>query len=337
MTKWKISVTGYEIMERLLLALTDNEPQLGDFVYNTKAGTVDRVIEFDLITRLSKTRQSTIEAAREYSHKVIDINQFLKPNDMGIMKHNNYSDHVIMEEVENGIYKKIGTAFERAADRLGCRKNQTAARYYALRKKGITLKDIDFSEDDKESFDPGDSIPIQRSYDKEKTRPKAPEGYGKPWKNQIGYTERSEAANEGFLSSHAIPDPGWRDPNYLTTEEKEMLKETDQSHIIPNQMKTILVVYTHQETPLTDKQIRGYKLYAFNTPSDLKKGDIIKSEAYSTPIEVVKVMDDSFTYYNRSNGELSNKFTSTEQRELATLIIREDSANTVYGSITNKE
>jgi hypothetical protein len=96
--------------------------------------------------------------------------------------------------------------------------------------------------------------------------------------------------------------------------------------------KTILVVYT--QTRLSQKEAACKKRYAFNTTSDINEGDIIESNEYDTPMQVVKVIDGPFKYYNRSTGELSNKFNSTEQWEIRNLVIREDEENTVYGKIS---
>lgn len=98
-------------------------------------------------------------------------------------------------------------------------------------------------------------------------------------------------------------------------------------------MKTILVVYTNKITPLSIKEIAGLKKYAFNSASELEFGDIISSPEYSTNMVVIKVLDNSFKYYNSATGELSNEFTSTLQWEVRTLCIRTEEETVIYGKL----
>ena len=98
-------------------------------------------------------------------------------------------------------------------------------------------------------------------------------------------------------------------------------------------MKTILVVYTNKITPLSVKEIAGLRKYAFNTKSNLEFGSIISSPEYSTNMVVVKILEDSFKYYNSATGELSNDFTSTLQWEVRTLAIRNEEETVVYGKL----
>jgi hypothetical protein len=81
---------------------------------------------------------------------------------------------------------------------------------------------------------------------------------------------------------------------------------------------------------MSKKEIAGAKKYAFNTDSDLKVGEIISSQEYTTPMMVVKVLDESYQYFNFATGELTNKFNSTSQWEIRTLIIREDEEMAIY-------
>jgi hypothetical protein len=97
-------------------------------------------------------------------------------------------------------------------------------------------------------------------------------------------------------------------------------------------MKTILVVYT-QKKVVSSKELKSFKKYAFNTADDLKEGDMIASSSYNSPLQVVKVLDEAYSYYNASTGELSNKFNSTAQWEIKVLAIREEDAGIVYGSL----
>lgn len=83
-------------------------------------------------------------------------------------------------------------------------------------------------------------------------------------------------------------------------------------------MKTILVIYTHEK--LNKKESQTLKKYAFNTTEKLAVGDMFESEDYVTPMQVVKVMDKTYRYYNTYTGELSNKkIASTKQFEIRLL------------------
>lgn len=100
--------------------------------------------------------------------------------------------------------------------------------------------------------------------------------------------------------------------------------------------KTILVAFSNVKLK-TAKEIRATKLYSFNTDSAVKVGDVITSSSYGTKIQVVKVLDTAFKYYNGTTGELSDTFTSTNQREIAILELRDNEADVVYGSIIPEE
>ncbi len=97
-------------------------------------------------------------------------------------------------------------------------------------------------------------------------------------------------------------------------------------------MNAIIVIYTNEKV-LTDKLKGSSKHYSFNTESDLKVGDIIKSPSYTTNMMIIKVFDEAFTYLNNVTGELSNNYNSVNQREIRTLVIREDEKEVIYGSL----
>lgn len=102
------------------------------------------------------------------------------------MKHTKYSDCIILGEVERNDYTKIGIAFKRAAKTLNCRPAQAAAQYYKLKKLGITYDDVaSYSQEDIDLYSPGDPDKIIRSYNKDKSRPKSPEGYDTFWKDNL--------------------------------------------------------------------------------------------------------------------------------------------------------
>ena len=101
-------------------------------------------------------------------------------------------------------------------------------------------------------------------------------------------------------------------------------------------MKTILVIYTNKKLTKSS-EIGKNKRYAFNTEADLKEGDMFESNDYSTKLQVVKVLDKSYIYYNASTGELSDMFTSASQWLIRTVVIREDVSDVVYASLVKEQ
>jgi hypothetical protein len=75
------------------------------------------------------------------------------------------------------------------------------------------------------------------------------------------------------------------------------------------------------------------KKYAFNTSDEVVVNNTITSTKYNTAMQVVRVLDNAYKYYNPSTGELSNEYTSTMQWEIKTLAIREEDDSIVYGKI----
>lgn len=102
-------------------------------------------------------------------------------------------------------------------------------------------------------------------------------------------------------------------------------------------MNTILVIYiSKQSERITSKrELRSKKAYAFNTSSEVEEGDLLESPEYTSNIQVVKVLDTSYKYYNASTGELSDSFSSTAQKEIAVLEVRDDDVDIVYASKIN--
>jgi len=96
-------------------------------------------------------------------------------------------------------------------------------------------------------------------------------------------------------------------------------------------MKTILVVYTDKF--LSKTEIAKTKKYSFNTSAELKEGDMFSSPSYATKMQVVKILQNSYKYYNASTGELSDTFNSTSQWEIRTLVIREEEEEVIYGTL----
>lgn len=94
-------------------------------------------------------------------------------------------------------------------------------------------------------------------------------------------------------------------------------------------MKTILVIYS--DTLVTnDKRLKGLKQYAFNTSDNIQVNDCLRSDRYKTAMQVVKVLDESFQYYNAQTGELSNKITSTLQFKISNLVLGTNDEDTIY-------
>ena len=87
-----------------------------------------------------------------------------------------------------------------------------------------------------------------------------------------------------------------------------------------NSNKTIIIVYTHSKLKKTD--IEKVNKYAFNSSFDLKEGDMIVNLSGDRNIQVVKVLDRVYKYYNSLTGELSDSYTSTAQWEIKDLIVR---------------
>jgi len=96
-------------------------------------------------------------------------------------------------------------------------------------------------------------------------------------------------------------------------------------------MITILVVYS--DRTLKKSEIAKAKKYAFNTDAPLKVGDMIKSNSYNNAMQVVRLLDKCFKFYNGTTGKLSNEFDSTNQWEIRELIIREENDDVIYGQI----
>lgn len=98
--------------------------------------------------------------------------------------------------------------------------------------------------------------------------------------------------------------------------------------------RTILVTFNHSRLT-SAKAIRQAKFYSFNSNSPMKVGDMIKLVGYETPVQVIKILEEEFKFYNSITGELSNDFTSTAQREIAIMELRSEEPEIIYGSIIN--
>lgn len=98
--------------------------------------------------------------------------------------------------------------------------------------------------------------------------------------------------------------------------------------------KTILVVFNYDKLDAT--QLRQAKKYSFNTESDLREGDILKSPEYDTRMHVVKVLDKAYSYFNKTTGELSDEFTSSAQWTLRDLELREEKKDVAYCTLVER-
>lgn len=82
------------------------------------------------------------------------------------MKHNKYSDFIILNEIENykkGEHETMQEAHIKSAEILGARLNQTSSRFNTLVQNGVTIEDLqDYTEEDMKDFNPGDGIPIRQ-------------------------------------------------------------------------------------------------------------------------------------------------------------------------------
>ena len=99
-------------------------------------------------------------------------------------------------------------------------------------------------------------------------------------------------------------------------------------------MKTILVIYTNSKIT-NNKDICKAKKYSFNTDSNVEVGDMIKSSAYDTNMQIVKVLDKSYKYFNHFSGELSDEFNSTSQWEIRTIQIVESTTDIIIAHKLN--
>jgi len=105
-------------------------------------------------------------------------------------------------------------------------------------------------------------------------------------------------------------------------------------------MKTIIVIYTNVK--VKEIESKNIKRYAFNVAASviennqLKVGDMLKSSSYTTKMQVVKILDRDYLYYNFASGEMSNDYNSTSQYEIKTLELRDTSNDVVIASVCNE-
>ena len=96
-------------------------------------------------------------------------------------------------------------------------------------------------------------------------------------------------------------------------------------------MKTIIVIFTRGKLS-EDKYPE--KRYCFVTKSEVKEGDMIQASAYDSPMQVIKVLDINYKYYNKVTGEMSDLYNSTlcfPIKELS--VVRSEDKGIIHGVI----
>ena len=99
-------------------------------------------------------------------------------------------------------------------------------------------------------------------------------------------------------------------------------------------MKTIIVIYTNNRIN-SSKEVNSKPKYSFNTNSDLKVGDIIKSSQYSSNMQVISVLDKCYRYVNCKTGDLSMDCNSNNCFAIRELVIQDEEENKIYGTLVN--
>ena len=82
-------------------------------------------------------------------------------------------------------------------------------------------------------------------------------------------------------------------------------------------MKTILGIYTKNRVA-HDVALQK-KRYSFNTNLDIKVGDLIKDNSYTTPIQVTDILEKTSSFVNLVTGQLSD--TQGEGRVVALKVL----------------
>lgn len=96
-------------------------------------------------------------------------------------------------------------------------------------------------------------------------------------------------------------------------------------------MKTILVAFTKKKIDDLET-LNNSKGYSFNTDADVKPGDIIVTDNYSTYLQVINVLPNCYKYYNYKTGELFEESTSGSNGEIKVLVLNKtDESGKFYG------
>lgn len=97
-------------------------------------------------------------------------------------------------------------------------------------------------------------------------------------------------------------------------------------------MKTIFVIYTD-----TKKEYTGHtKRYAFNTTYDVKVGDMLSSNRYTSKMQVVEVLDYTYKYFNKVSGDLTNAITNSNLFPIRVLEISTSLEDAIPATIVNE-
>ena len=95
-------------------------------------------------------------------------------------------------------------------------------------------------------------------------------------------------------------------------------------------MKTILAIFTNMLVTDSEELVKAKK-YSYNTESDIQIGDMIKSQNYSKPVQVVGILEDTFEWYNPKTGAMSNERDTEDFFNIRSLELVEEEDLTVYG------
>ena len=83
-------------------------------------------------------------------------------------------------------------------------------------------------------------------------------------------------------------------------------------------MKTFLACFTSKK--LTTEEASVLKQYTFNTEKDIKVGEHFSANAYTTPIQVTKVLKGpAKTFVHLETGELTDKARSSQHFKIGVI------------------
>lgn len=98
-------------------------------------------------------------------------------------------------------------------------------------------------------------------------------------------------------------------------------------------MVTILVVYSNKKN-LSPAEMGRLKKYSFNTESDVKVGDMIKSPEYTESMVIAEVFDTCYRYYNSVTGDLTiDRPANSNVWKIRELVIGHPDTTRVYAEI----
>lgn len=110
------------------------------------------------------------------------------------------------------------------------------------------------------------------------------------------------------------------------------MKKKNKKNLL-REMKTFFVVYVNKPMTVDDANVGRKDKYSFNTEADIKVGDLLESDKYSTPMLVTDILDKAYKYVNVQTGDLSDEPTSTKCYPIRTMVISASKdKNTVYAN-----